>query len=292
MPPGGCTAPTPVVDPPPPDGDAPDGDAPDAGRATRVVVIGDYGNAGPVEQAVSELVHGLAPDFIVTTGDNNYPDGSADTIDFNVGLFYHDFLSPYLGQYGCGGARNRFFPSLGNHDWYTPGAAPYLAYFTLPGNERYYDVAWGDVHVFALDTDPGEPDGLAPDSAQGQWLRAGLAAATEPWRIVYMHRPPFSSGPHGSSLDMQWPFKAWGANLVLAGHDHDYERVVVDGLTYVVDGLGGAELYPVGEPIEGSVVRFNDTAGALVIDADATALRARFLTVDGRQVDTFSLPAP
>ncbi|MEP7214048.1 MAG: hypothetical protein ABI791_13290 [Acidobacteriota bacterium] len=79
-------------------------------------VIGDYGHSGSGERDVSNLVHGWNPDFVITTGDNNYPDGKASTIDANIGQYYHDFIFPYVGTYGTGATTIRFFPSLGNHD--------------------------------------------------------------------------------------------------------------------------------------------------------------------------------
>jgi len=236
-------------------GTPPDGGASDR-LATHFAVIGDYGLASANEAAVADLVASLQPDFIVTLGDNNYVLGGSDTIDANIGQYYHDYIFPYSGGYGGGADRNRFFPALGNHDWETAGAAPYLDYFALPGNERYYDVVQGDVHLYAIDSDPGEPDGVSADSPQAEWLRLGLAASTASWRIVYMHHPPFSSGYHGSNAYMQWPYAAWGADLVLAGHDHIYERLEEDGLTYVVNGLGGAALYEGITPVAGSVVQF------------------------------------
>ncbi len=264
----------------------------DAGTLMRFAAIGDYGSAGPVEQSVAALVDAWKPEFIFTLGDNNYPLGAESSIDFNIGLFYHAYIAPYVGRFGCGATRNRFFPSLGNHDWFTPGARPYLDYFTLPGNERYYDVVWGDVQLFALDSDSNEPDGVTADSKQARWLQRRLAASTARWRIVYMHHPPYSSGPHGSTEGMRWPFKAWGADLVVSGHDHTYEHVVADGMNYLVDGLGGATFYALGPAVAGSIVRFNETAGALLFEADATTLRARFRTVDGRQIDEVVLTKP
>ena len=280
--------------PPIPDGGCPTVEpaSPDAGAPTRFAAIGDFGFAGPAEEAVADLVKGWRPEFVITVGDNNYPLGAADTIDVNIGLFYHSFIAPYVGRFGCGAVRNRFFPSLGNHDWMTEGAKPYLDYFALPGNERYYDFVWGPVHLFALDSDPAEPDGNTADSVQAAWLKRRLAASTARWKIVYLHHAPYSSGPHGSQLALRWPYKAWGVDLVLAGHDHDYERFDIDGLPYVVDGLGGAVFYPLGSPASGSVARYNENAGALLVEADATSLSARFLTVDGRQIDTFALTKP
>lgn len=101
----------------------------------RFAVIGDYGLAGQRSSAVAALVKSWQPDFIITTGDNNYYYGEASTIDANIGQYYHQFIHLYAGQYGPGATTNRFFPSLGNHDWNADlGVQPYLDYFTLPGN--------------------------------------------------------------------------------------------------------------------------------------------------------------
>lgn len=258
-------------------------------------VIGDYGLAGPAEEAVATLVHGWEPDFIITTGDNNYPNGEAATIDENVGQYYADYIYPYTGAYTRTSAvdTNRFFPSLGNHDYYSlNGAQPYLDYFTLPGNERYYEFEWGPVHLFAVNSDYNEPDGIRADSAQGVWLRDGLATSTAPWRLVYMHVPPFSSAHHGSAPVMQWPYAEWGATAVLAGHDHVYERLMIDGLPYFVNGLGGSPArYGFEEIVPGSEVRFNDEHGAMLVEATADEITFRFVTHSGQVIDTLTLSA-
>ena len=108
----------------------------------RYAVIGDYGKGNQEEEDVANLIKSWKPDLIITTGDNNYPDGEADTIDENIGQYFHEFIHPYKGSYGEGAQQNRFFPSLGNHDWHAKDVQPYLDYFTLPGNERYYDFTW------------------------------------------------------------------------------------------------------------------------------------------------------
>ena len=262
------------------------------GSQVRFAVIGDYGSAGPDEAAVAELVRGWSPEMIITVGDNNYPNGRASTIDENIGQYYHGFIAPYAGRFGEGADENRFFPSLGNHDWRTPHAWPYLEYFELPGNERYYEHVWGPVHLFALDSDSQEPDGTTADSTQAQWLRERLAASRSAWQVVYMHHPPYSSGDHGSSEGMRWPFAEWGADLVLSGHDHHYERLERDGITYVINGLGGYPTrYPVRAPVPGSVVRHDDEHGAMVIEATEARLELRFVTVSGRELDRHVLRA-
>ncbi len=257
----------------------------------RFVAIGDYGWSGPGEQQTAELVDAFQPDFVVTTGDNNYPVGSADSIDENIGRYFSELIYPYKGKYASSATENRFFPALGNHDWGTPGAEPYIKYFTLPGNERYYDIVRGDVHFFAVDSDPHEPDGIDAGSVQGQWLRGALGASTSAFNVVAMHHPPYSSGPHGSTTRLQWPYALWGADLVLAGHDHCYERFEIDGIPFVVSGLGGVSTYSFGDPVEGSLVRYNDEFGVTLLEADRHELRISFFSIEGLLVDTTTLKA-
>ncbi|MEE8120256.1 MAG: LamG-like jellyroll fold domain-containing protein, partial [Anaerolineales bacterium] len=89
-------------------------------------VIGDYGTTSTAASDVGTLVSSWDPDLILTTGDNNYPDGAASTIDDNIGQYYSEFIYPYTGSYSSSATENHFFPSLGNHDWYTTDAQPYL----------------------------------------------------------------------------------------------------------------------------------------------------------------------
>src|SRR5574341_68787 len=117
--------------------------SPTSEPAVVFAVIGDYGSGNRNAGQVADLVNSWQPAFIITTGDNNYPSGSPKTIDAAIGQFYHAYISPYKGDFGDGADQNRFFPTLGNHDWMTNEAGPYLKYFTLPGNERYYDYTWG-----------------------------------------------------------------------------------------------------------------------------------------------------
>lgn len=254
-------------------------------------VIGDYGSSGAGEQAVADMVKAWNPQHILTLGDNNYKIGSAATIDANIGQYYHDYIGNYQGSYGAGAPTNRFFPTLGNHDWQTAGAQPYLDYFTLPGNERYYDFVLDNVHFFALDSDPHEPDGNTSDSVQALWLRDGLANSQEMFNVVYFHHAPYTSG--NATYAMQWPFKEWGADAVLAGHQHQYERLSVGGLPYFVNGLGGAEIVPFGSTAAGSQLRYNADFGAMRLTTDSTTLQFEFLSISGggTLIDSFIIDA-
>ena len=87
---------------------------------------------------------------------------------------------------------------------------------------------------------------------------------------------------------MQWPFRAWGADAVLGGHDHIYERLSVDGLPYFVNGLGGTSRYSLRAVAPGSVVRYNDTFGAMLVEARPASITYRFMAIDGTEVDTYT----
>ena len=129
------------------------------------------------------------------------------------------------------------------------------------------------------------------DSIQAAWLRGRLAASTARWKIVYMHHPPYSSGHHGSTDWMQWPFEAWGAHATLAGHDHLYERVTHGDFPHFVNGLGGASRYDFVVPIAGSQVRHNDDYGAMLVEANQESLTFQFITRAGIVVDRYTLYA-
>jgi tartrate-resistant acid phosphatase type 5 len=254
-------------------------------------VIGDYGEAGIQEKEVSELVYSWNLDFIITVGDNNYPSGAASTIDQNIGYYYHGFIYPYKGIYGPGASINRFFPSLGNHDWMSENAQPYLNYFTLPGNERFYNFVWGPVEFFAIDSDYHDPSGITATSPQAKWLQQGLASSTATWKIVYFHLPPYSSGAvHGSTSELQWPFQQWGASAVLSGHEHDYERIIVNGFPYFVDGLGGGGIYHFNQnPVPGSQVRYDGNVGAMLVTATGISIEFQFINVKNQVIDTYTI---
>ncbi|MEK6222229.1 MAG: metallophosphoesterase, partial [Chloroflexota bacterium] len=227
--------------------------------------IGDYGNDSAAEGNVANLVNSWTPDFIITLGDNNYPDGKAVTIDNNIGKYYCTYIKPYSGSCLSTPTTNKFFPALGNHDWNTVDAQPYLDYFTLPGNERYYDFVRGTIHFFVIDSDGDEPDGITYDSTQGQWLMDGLSNSSSRWNIVYMHHTIFTSHTRAPHPALRWPYRDWGADIVLSGHDHMYERLIINDFPYVINGLGGRRHYSSLTPGAGSIAHYIQNHGALKI---------------------------
>jgi hypothetical protein len=88
---------------------------------------------------------------------------------------------------------------------------------------------------------------------------------------------------------MQWQYQDWGADAVLAGHDHTYERIVLNGFPYFVNGLGGKSLYDFGAPVTGSQVRYNGDYGAMLVEASASHITFQFITRTGVVIDTYTL---
>jgi len=254
----------------------------------KFAVIGDYGCDCGNESNVANLVNGWNVDFIVTVGDNSY--GTAP-IDDNIGQYYADWIGNYIGSYGNGSSINKFFPAIGNHD-YTDGGglSAYLNYFTLPNNELYYDFVWGNVHFFIIDSDPTQPDGILETSAQALWIKNKMINSTVMWKIAIFHRPPYSS--RGSYPDLRWPFKTWGANAVIAGHKHNYERLIVDGLVYYVDGLGGKSRQGFDDPLPESIIRYNAKYGAMLVEATSSNILFSFYNTSNSLIDSYEITDP
>ncbi|MBV7416830.1 metallophosphoesterase, partial [Aeromonas sp. sif2433] len=131
----------------------------------RFAVLGDFGDTSlNGEKAVAALIRSWNADFVLTVGDNVY---GPQLIDNAIGQQYHDYIGNYQGSYGSGSAINRFFPTIGNHEYNDGNLSNYLNYFTLPDNERYYDFQIGPVHFFALNSNKQDPDGRSATSVQG-----------------------------------------------------------------------------------------------------------------------------
>ena len=253
--------------------------------------IGDYGEDNGDHSDVAAMMDRWDPDFIITLGDNRYDNNSFDEV---VGARYCDYLAGVRSGNNCSGgnsASTRFFPSLGNHDFSDGnGLNEYLDYFDLPGNERDYNFVQGPVHFFVLDS--GTSGSLS--QTQINQVQDGLESSTAEWQVVYFHHAPFSSGEHGSDSGMQQPFAEWGADAVIAGHDHHYERISRDGIVYFVNGLGGRSIRDIEDVVGGSQFRFNGDFGAMRIVANSSEITFEFRRVnggDGQLIDSHTIQA-
>lgn len=263
-------------------------------------VIGDYGLDSDNEAAVADLVKSWSPDFIITTGDNNYEQGEMSTIEDNITKYYKDYIYNYDAeeQYRCYGKAfdeqvNRFFPSPGNHDTYgISGMKPYLNFFTLPGNEVYYTFTWGDIAFFSMNSTASFM------REQETWLKEQLANTGKTFNIVYFHHSPYSTGRHGNERKMQLDYHTMDVDVVFTGHDHLYSRIEKtdeEGLYYVINGASGKSLYNCGanpmDEDEFSVTCYDSDFGAIKGSWDGSELTIAFYALNNTlvPVDKFSI---
>ena len=263
-------------------------------------VIGDFGKSGLAEKAVADMVDSWNPDFIITTGDNNYYEGKYSTITENITQYYGDYIYNYDApdEYQCKGKAfrdsiNRFFPSPGNHDANNSDQlAPYLNFFTLPGQENYYKFVWGPVSFFSLDSETGNL------KTQKSWLFKELDSSQTAFNIVYFHHSPWSNGFHGNNTNMQWDFYNHNVDVIFAGHDHIYSRIEKKnekGMYYVVNGLGGCSLYnciPDALPSESfNLFCYDENYGAIKARADNNCLEIKFYSISNfnSAIDSISI---
>ena len=198
-----------------------------------LVAAGDIASCNSKgDEATAALVAGI-PGTVAVLGDAVYERGT--TAEFRDCYSWRRF-------------RARTRAALGNHEYNTPGAAPARAYFRLPPR-GYYSYELGAWHVVVLNSNCRPAGGCGPGSPQQRWLEADLAASEAACTLAYWHHPRFSSGLHGSDPTMAtlWLTLArGGADVVLAGHDHHYERFAPhDGIRSFVVGTGGRSIYPV-----------------------------------------------
>lgn len=256
-----------------------------AGQPVGLVVVGDFGKGNSDEATLATQIRTWTEshpfDAFVTVGDNVYGTESPS--------FFPKAWNRPFGWVEQSSAA--IVASLGNHDVQNDGGAAEMALFGMPG--RYYEREVGPVELFVLDAnDPKDPAQLA-------WLQGALAASKAAWKVVVFHQPAYSCGSHGSrpEVQKQWTglFQRLGVQLVLNGHDHDYQRFApIGGVTYIVDGGGAARLYPVGSCPSGTPapVASNDTVHEfLYLSATPQRLSGQALAVDGSVIDTFVLNA-
>jgi 3',5'-cyclic AMP phosphodiesterase CpdA len=213
-----------------------------SGDGVTVYAVGDIARCAypdpkyaPAAATADTVAAGLAADpqaLVLTLGDNTYPVGAMKE--------FTDCYAPTWGRF-----KDRTWPSPGNHEYYTRGALPYFQYFGARAAHGWYSLEIGSWHVVSLDSNVTG----AAHAAQIEWLRADLASHPARCTLAFWHHPLYSSGGHGNQAVMH---DAWnllyraGAELVLSGHDHDYERFAPQDADGHVDAAHGLRQFVVG----------------------------------------------
>jgi hypothetical protein len=256
------------------------------GAATTLLAAGDIGRCDSTHDDDTGALAASMDGVVATLGDTAYEDGTTEEL--------HDCFG---GSWGAVKDRIRFAVT-GNHDVHTDGGAPLQAYMgsaAARDGRTWFSDDLGAWHVVVLDGNCGLAGGrCGAGSEQARWLRQDLAASSARCTLALLHQPRFSSGQHGNdrAVGPLWDaLYAAGADLVLDGHDHDYERFAAQdpdgradaarGITQIVVGTGGAELEAFKKAHANSLVRVNDAYGLLELSLSADSWTFRFVAVDG-----------
>jgi 3',5'-cyclic AMP phosphodiesterase CpdA len=220
---------------------------------------------------VAKAIEQRAPYFVIHTGDivdNGLIKAEWHSF-FNISSFMHN---------------STFYATLGNHENY---GKHFFKYFNPGGNERWYSFDNGPVHFICLDSNY-----IAPfNPVQNLWLIRDLRQNHQPFTIVFFHYPMYSSGSHGSTTYLQWfwqpLFEIFSVDMVFNGHDHTYERGLVNNITYFVAGGGGAPLYSVGS--SWWTQHSEKTFHYCLVTANETSLSLETIKPDGDIIDAITI---
>ncbi len=250
-----------------------------------LVGAGDIADCATDDDAKTAALLDTLPGVVFTAGDSVYQSGAPSE--------FSRCYEPTWGRH-----RERTRPAPGNHDYATAGAAGYYGYFGAAAGDPatgYYSYELGAWHIVVLNSTCADvPGGCAPASPEEWWLQADLARHRMRCTLAIWHHPRFSSGTHGSdpTVDAFWEvLYAAGADVIVNGHDHDYERFAPQtpagepdaarGIREFVVGTGGAPLRPFGDPLPTSEVRDASTHGVLVLTLRSAGYEWRFVPVAG-----------
>jgi hypothetical protein len=232
------------------------------------------------QAATANLIGQLNPTAVLTLGDNQYEDGTLAA--------FEAVFDKTWGAY-----KSIMHPAIGNHEYLTKGATGYFTYFGVPA---YYSFDVGNWHMISLDSEcsAGGLGGCKAGSPQERWLLADLAAHPAKCTLVYWHEPRWSSGEHQDATQMStiWAdLVAAHVSVVLAGHNHDYERFVPlnaagqpdpTGVTEFVVGTGGKNHYGFTvAPLTGEVVRNDTSFGVISMTLGPSSYSWKFVPAPG-----------
>ncbi len=235
-------------------------------------------------EATAKLLQ-QTPGTVMAVGDLAYPDGSKEN------------FACYDKTWGRVKARTR--PAPGNHEFVAPGAAPYFEYFGAAAGDPqngYYSYELGTWHILVLNSECADVGGCGAGSRQEKWLRADLAAHPAACTLAYWHKPLFSSGSaHGNDVSVKPLWQALydaNADVVVTGHDHDYERFALQnangaadparGIREFVVGTGGKNQRPFGDIDANSEARNADAFGVLKLTLHPGSYDWQFIPVAGK----------
>ena len=242
-----------------------------------IATVGDYGSGKTPSFDVRDLVVSQKSNAVVTLGDNVYYETGFQAL---VGDLYGDYLKA-----------GAFFPATGNHDYREGrGIANFDGYFRFLDGHRWYSVSIGPVDFFLVDSHQAlhHEDVFEKQRA---WLEEATTRSEATWKVVVTHHPPHSARAR-SQEEFRLPYDKWGVSMVMSGHDHTMQHLVVDNVHYVVNGVGGGSLHYFEEILEGTEFRLSDHFGAVFLDVDDSELVVRFITIDTGEVHRFAIPAP
>jgi hypothetical protein len=233
-------------------------------------------------------------DVVFTLGDNAYPDGSASNFALCWAVSWGDSTRRIM---------KKIHPSVGNHEDQSVGASPYFNYFGVKAGDPkkgYYSYDVGEWHVLVVNSEliVNPAFTTAERNSQYDWLRNELKGPQKLCTMAMWHNPRFSSGWHGTDPSFQplWQILYdGGVDLVLNGHDHDYERFapqnpagVADsakGITEIVAGTGGGDFYGFKVPVPNSIARVEGHYGVLKLTLGKGEWASAFIEVNGRVWD-------
>jgi hypothetical protein len=258
---------------------------PNPGSDPQLLAAGDIADCNlPGDYQTAGIVAGIPQATVLTLGDNAYQDGTPLEFSQCYGLSWGGFLP-------------RTHPGIGNHEYQTTAAAGYFGYFGAAAGDPtqgYYSFDLGSWHVIALNSECDHIGGCTPGSPEELWLQADLAAHPATCTLAYWHRPLFGSGEEGSDVQVQplWQdLYAAGADVVLNGHDHIYERFAPQdplgnpdparGITEFVVGTGGYNHSKLKTILPNDVVHDNLTFGVLEMTLHPNGYDWAFLPVPG-----------
>ena len=249
-----------------------------------LLAVGDISTCRNDDDDATARILDAIPGPVITLGDTVYDSGTAD--EFSM------CFDPSWGRH-----RARIRPAVGNHEYYTPAAAPYYRYFGAAAGDPargYYSFDIGAWHLVALNSNCAEVGGCEAGSPQDRWLVADLAASRARCTLAYWHHPLYTSGTHGPTTAVAPLYRRLyeaDADVILTGHEHDYERFapmdaagVVDaarGIREFVVGTGGVELRWFPGVAANSEARDVATHGVLRLVLRPTGYAWRFLPTAG-----------